>query len=169
MPDGAIEWVTLATAIGCATVGGVFFAFPSFVMGALAKLPSAQGAAAMQLINVVVINPWFMAPFLGTAAACAGLGAWSIYAWDRPGAALALAGSVLYVVGSFGVTVAFNVPRNEALAAVDPASADGAALWAQYLRGWTAWNHVRTAASLLAAAAFIAALIASARGAVSPA
>ncbi len=44
-----------------------------------------------------------------------------------------------------------NVPRNNALAAVDPASAEGARLWAGYLTGWTAWNHVRTVAALAAA------------------
>jgi uncharacterized membrane protein len=49
----------------------------------------------------------------------------------------------------------FNVPRNDALAAVDPASAAGAALWASYLTSWTAWNHVRTSAALAATAALI--------------
>jgi uncharacterized membrane protein len=56
------------------------------------------------------------------------------------------------------VTMAFNVPLNQALAAVEPASAEGGALWSRYLSAWTAWNHVRTSASLLAAASFIAAL-----------
>jgi len=49
------------------------------------------------------------------------------------------------------VTGVFNVPRNDALAAVAPASAEGASLWTDYISGWTAWNHVRTAASLAAA------------------
>lgn len=48
----------------------------------------------------------------------------------------------------------FNVPGNNALAAVQPGSEQGAALWADYLRTWTNWNHVRTVASLAAAAAF---------------
>jgi len=46
----------------------------------------------------------------------------------------------------------FNVPLNNALAAVDPASADGARVWAGYFTRWTAWNHVRTVAALAAAA-----------------
>ena len=50
--------------------------------------------------------------------------------------------------------MAFNVPRNEALAKLAPADPNAASLWATYLSSWTAWNHVRTAASLAAAAAF---------------
>ena len=56
------------------------------------------------------------------------------------------------------VTVLFNVPRNNALATVEPASAEGARLWADYLRTWTAWNHVRTVAAIAAAAVFMLAL-----------
>jgi uncharacterized membrane protein len=38
---------------------------------------------------------------------------------------------------------------------VKPESAEGKAVWTHYLSVWTAWNHVRTAASLAAAACFI--------------
>jgi uncharacterized membrane protein len=43
----------------------------------------------------------------------------------------------LYLVGTVGVTIAFNVPLNNALAIVKPESAEGAILWAKYLRDWT--------------------------------
>ena len=36
-----------------------------------------------------------------------------------------IAGGLLYVVGMFVVTMVFNVPLNNALAAVDPASPEG--------------------------------------------
>ena len=52
------------------------------------------------------------------------------------------------------VTNDFNVPLNDTLATVDPASADGATQWASYLAAWTNWNHVRTAAALMAAVSF---------------
>jgi uncharacterized membrane protein len=68
-------------------------------------------------------------------------------------------GGVLYLVGTLLVTIVFNVPRNEALAAVTPADPDAARLWAGYVASWTAWNHVRTAAALAAAALFSIALI----------
>ncbi|MBW4543902.1 MAG: DUF1772 domain-containing protein [Symplocastrum torsivum CPER-KK1] len=52
----------------------------------------------------------------------------------------------------------FNVPLNDALAKVDPASTDGASLWVSYLTNWTNWNHVRTATALAAAASFTIAI-----------
>jgi uncharacterized membrane protein len=54
----------------------------------------------------------------------------------------------------------FNVPLNDALAAVDPSSPAAATLWTRYLSDWTFWNHVRTVASTAACALFIAAIAA---------
>lgn len=45
----------LLVCIGAGLIGGVFFAFSSFVMKALAELPAAHGIDAMQRINVVVL------------------------------------------------------------------------------------------------------------------
>ncbi len=158
MSDTILFALTLGSALGCGLMAGAFFAFSSFVMKALARLPPAQGIAAMQSINVAVINPVFLEVFLGTAATSALLAVWSLVRWHEPGAAYLLAGSLLYLVGTFLVTMVFNVPRNDALAAVDPGSAEGATLWAGYLTRWTAWNHVRTVAALAAAAALTLAL-----------
>ena len=158
MSDGLLRLLTLTSALGCGLVGGMFFAFSTFIMKALDRLPPAQGIAAMQSINVTVINPMFMAAFFGTAAVCAVVSVSSLLSWHRPGGGFLLAGSLLYLAGTILVTIVFNVPRNDALAAVDPASAEGARLWAGYVTGWTFWNHVRTAAALVAAAVFSIAL-----------
>ena len=159
MIDRLLFALTIVSALGCGLVGGAFFAFSTFVMNALARLPAAQGIAAMQLINVMVINPLCGAVFLGTAAACVLLGISSLLRWREPGAAYILAGSLLYLAGVILVTGLFNVPRNDALAAVAPSSAEGARLWTDYLSIWTAWNHVRTVASLAAAAFLTIALV----------
>jgi uncharacterized membrane protein len=58
--------LTLLSALGSGLIAGVFFAFSTFVMRALGRLPPHEGIAAMQSINIVVINPWFMTAFLGT-------------------------------------------------------------------------------------------------------
>ena len=157
---------TLLAALGCALGAGVFFAFSAFVMPGLARLPPAQGVAAMQSINVTALTPPFLPVFVGTAALCALLGAWSLLRWHEPGAALRLAGSVVYVVGGLLFTRAFNVPRNDALAALPADGAAAASFWPRYLAGWTAWNHVRTVACLLATALLVLALV-SARAASS--
>lgn len=152
--DGLLFALKLVSALGCGLIAGVFFAFSSFVMRALSRLPPGEGMAAMQSVNVAVLNPLFLGVFVGTAAACAAAVAASWLRWDDPGAGYLLAGGLLYLVGTFLVTMAFNVPRNEALAAVTQANPDAARLWASYLTSWTAWNHVRTAAALAAAASF---------------
>jgi uncharacterized membrane protein len=74
--------------------------------------------------------------------------------WNKEGSGYIIAGSLFYLVGTMMVTFAFNVPLNDALAIVDPASPEGANRWASYLVNWTNWNHVQTAGALLAAVAF---------------
>ena len=137
--------------LGCALIGGVFFAFSSFVMKALARVPSSEGIAVMQSINVVVINPSFLGAFMGTAVLSLGVVGFAVVRWSHPSAMFFLAGAVSYVVGTFLVTLFGNVPLNDRLAAVsatDPATRD---LWDHYLDRWTMWNHVRTVAAMVAA------------------
>jgi uncharacterized membrane protein len=145
--------LALSVCVGAGVVGGVFFAFSSFVLPALGELPPAQGIAAMQRINVVVLNPVFLGVFIGTAVLSLLLAGVSIARWRVPGSPLLLGSAALYLAGAFGVTVAFNVPRNERLATVDASSAEGASGWAVYLREWALWNRVRMLASVAAAAA----------------
>ena len=164
MTNNLLFILTLFSALGSGLVAGAFFAFSSFVMSALARIPSAQGIAAMQSINITVINPLGGVVFLGTAAACIILGISSLLKWHKPGAGYLLAGSLLYLIGTILVTMVCNVPRNDALAAVDPSSMAGSNLWAGYITGWMAWNHVRTAAALAASASFIMALCLSRDG-----
>jgi uncharacterized membrane protein len=159
MSDNLLFILTLFSVLGCGLVAGIFFAFSSFVMKALARVPPAQGIAAMQSINITVINPWFMAAFLGTAVACALVVVSSLLQWNEAGSAYLLSGGLIYLIGTLLVTLVFNVPRNNALAALDAASANGDRLWASYVTSWTAWNHVRTAAALAAEVLLIIALL----------
>ena len=144
--------LTLLSALGCWLMAGVFFAFSIFVMKALARIQPEQGIAAMQSINAAVPSSLFGMTFLVTAAACAVLAVFSLFRWHKPGAGYLLAGSLLYLAGAILMTMIFNVPKNNVLASVDPASGEGARLWVGYVSSWTAWNHVRTAASIAATA-----------------
>jgi uncharacterized membrane protein len=139
-------------------MAGLFFAFSVAVMRALARRPAAEGMAAMQAINVAILNPLFLASFVGTAAACAVVAVAALLRWDEAGAAYLLAGGALYLVGTFLVTAALNVPMNDALASVAPGDPDAAGRWSAYVARWTAWNHVRAAAALAAAASLTVAL-----------
>jgi uncharacterized membrane protein len=151
--------LTLITAISTATAGGVFFAFSTFVMAGLRRLPSAQGIAAMQSINVTAVRPLFMTLLFGTAVLCAVLGVRAVTDWDADRSPLLLAGALLYLVGAIVLTGAHHVPLNDSLAKVDPQSVSGANEWRHYLSSWTNWNHVRTIAPIASAACFTLALI----------
>lgn len=156
MPSPAYTAILIA-ALGAGLIAGTFFAFSAFIMTALGRLPASQGIAAMQSINVVVINPVFLGVFMGTAALSLALAIAALAGW-LASPMLIVAAALFYIVGCFLVTMMFNVPLNNALAAVNPDSVEGATLWKHYLSRWTMWNTIRTAASLLAAAAFILAL-----------
>jgi uncharacterized membrane protein len=150
MSDELLFLLTLLSALGTGLVAGVFYAFSTFVMRALGRLPPAQGIAAMQAINVAVINPWFLIVFLGTAATCAVVAFQGMLISDERAGLFMLGGSALYLIGTFLLTMAANVPLNNWLAKIEPAGADSAERWSRYVRYWTLSNHVRTLAAFLA-------------------
>jgi uncharacterized membrane protein len=146
------------SAIGCGLLAGLYFAFSTFIMTAFGRIGQTAGIAAMNAINAVIVQSLFLPVFLATTATSAALAVLALLRWGEPGAMAMLAGGVLYVLGMFVVTMIFNVPLNNALAAADPGSQEAASLWARYLTDWTMWNHVRTVASTAACALFIAAI-----------
>ncbi|MCA9579310.1 MAG: DUF1772 domain-containing protein [Myxococcales bacterium] len=140
-------------------MAGVYFAFSTFVMRALALLPAREGAAAMRVINEVILSSLFMPLFYGTSLLAAGLSVAALLRWGQPGApTLALAG-VVYLVGMLACTAVYNVPWNDALATTDVRTDEGASVWADYLVRWTRYNHVRTVASAMACAGYVAAAL----------
>jgi uncharacterized membrane protein len=157
MIDGYLFPLTVIAALGCGLIAGVFYAFSVMVMRSLAQLPAQHGVAAMQAVNVAALRPVFLWAFTGTAAVCAAVVVGSLVDWDDASPYLVV-GGLLYLVGSFGLTVGYHVPRNEALDRVEPSSPDAARHWSRYVGEWTMGNHVRGAASLAAAALLTIAL-----------
>jgi uncharacterized membrane protein len=92
----------------------------------------------------------FLVTFAGTGLVCLLLAGLSVAGWADVRVRYRFAGCLLFLVGTFAVTMAANVPRNEALDRLDPSSAQAATYWLTYLSEWTAWNHVRTVAALVA-------------------
>ena len=158
LPKDSILFISVFAAVGCGLMGGLLFAFSNFVMKALLQQPPASAVRTMQAINVAIVNPLFLAIFLGTALATAILAVTALLRLSTPGMPLLLAGSALFLLGAFGVTMIFNVPLNNALATQDPETAAVAQFWATYVSRWMVWNHVRTVASLAAAACLILAI-----------
>jgi len=147
-------------AVGCGVIAGLYFAFSTFIMTALDRAGPVAGTLAMNSINVTILQSLFMPLFWVTTAVSLVAAVVGFAHWREPGGMMVAAAGLIYFLGMFGVTMFFNVPLNNALAAVDPASSEAAALWARYPETWTWWNHVRTLASTVACALFIAALVA---------
>ncbi|WP_104662949.1 anthrone oxygenase family protein [Ensifer adhaerens] len=149
-----IPTLAFAAAIGSGLMAGLFFIFSVCIMQALSRLPPEQGIAAMNAINVVIQNPIFLSAFMGTALLGLALIVGAFVSGGEGRWWLA-AGGIAYVVGVLLVTIVFNVPMNDALAAAAPGQA-ATDLWRErYLTDWVWWNHVRTVASIGALAFFI--------------
>jgi len=148
-------------AISAGVMAGIYFTFSVFGMRALGELPDEEGARAMQSINRVILKSAFLPLFFVSTLVCAGLVIAGLIGLPGPAsAAPAMAGGAIYVIGMFGVTAAGNVPLNNRLDAANPRTAEGAAIWQDYLIRWTRLNHVRTLACTAASALLIYALVA---------
>lgn len=150
-----LRLVALVTAVGAGVTGGAMFAFSSFVMPALQRLPAAEAITAMQAINEAAPRSLLMPPLLATGVGSLVVAAMSVRGEDGQGRGLLLAGA-LAGAATFAITAAYHVPRNNALALLDAHTAVAAPAWDTYAAGWTRWNHVRTAAGLASAALLVA-------------
>lgn len=134
---------------GCGLMAGLFFVFSVSVMRALAQMTPQEGIRAMKLINRTILNPIFLGTFFGTAVCCLCIAA--ISALERQsGWEWSMTGAIVYLVGGFFITAWVNVPLNNALDGVSASTENGPRLWERYLKRWTRWNHLRTAASITA-------------------
>lgn len=145
-------------AVGCGVIAGLYFAFSTFIMTALDRAGTVPGTLAMNSINVVILQSSFMPLFWGTTLVSLALAVIGLVHWREPGGVMVAAAGLIYVVGMFGVTMFYNVPLNNALAAADPHTTEGIAMWGRYMKEWTSWNHVRTLTSLAASVLFMVAI-----------
>jgi uncharacterized membrane protein len=149
--------LTLAAALGSGVVAGVMFAFSTSVMPGLRTLPAEQGILAMQRLDAAITNPVFLTVFTGTALLSVAGAVAAVLRWSRSGSAFLFAGGLLYLSGIV-ITRLVHLPRNGVLQQTDPAGAQSAIWWADYVATWTTWNHVRMLVILAAAAAFTVSL-----------
>ncbi|ANP55392.1 putative membrane protein [Streptomyces griseochromogenes] len=140
-----------AATVAMGLIAGVFYIFACAVMPALARSDDRTYVEVMRHINTVIQNPVFFLSFMGALV----LTGWS--AWQLRGSASARwirAALVAYALVFF-VTVAFNIPLNNALAA----QGDPSALRRHFEGPWVAWNVVRAVGSTVAVAFLARALL----------
>ncbi len=154
----ALTWFAIVS-VGIMT--GVYFAFSAFVMKSLEAIDAPAGIIAMQSINRVILRSAFLPLFFASSAASVVLAVVAAMDISAPGALALLFAGIVYLVGMLLVTVARNVPLNNALEATAASGPEASAKWRHYLSRWTAWNHVRTVSCSIALCLFIVALAAS--------
>jgi uncharacterized membrane protein len=146
-----------AAAIGSGLLGGVLFAFSSFVMPALRRIPAPQGISAMQSINRQATTFAFGALIAITVVLAVGVGLHAALRRDQPGAGWVVAGSISVLI-AVAITGALNVPRNDRLATLDADTAEAAQYWTTFLTEWILANHLRTAFCIIAAVSYTTSL-----------
>ncbi|WP_125775064.1 DUF1772 domain-containing protein [Antribacter gilvus] len=133
---------------------GVFYGFSAFVIRGLRRAEDGEAGAVMNGINAEAVRPPFMVVFMGALLLPLITSVWA-FAAGLPGAGWFLAATIVYAVGTFGVTVGLNVPLNNGLLAA-PDLAEG---WRDYHGPWTRWNHVRAASAAVASALAVVGLL----------
>jgi uncharacterized membrane protein len=160
MSTRSVRLSSLALCIfASALITGFFYAYFCSVMPGLAAADPETAIKAMQGINAVVRNGTFAFSFFGTLA----FGAIAIFVLIGAGGwplAFALAGTAIYGIGAFMVTLLLSVPLNEGLATVTPTPENAGQIWRDYYEPWVMWNALRTLMSALALAAFTASFVA---------
>ena len=98
-----------------------------------------------------------MLVLVGTALTSLAAGVLGLVRWGDPGSPLLIVGAALYRV-SLTVTITYHIPRNNALAALNPADPSSPEQWRRYQVEWTRMNHVRVALAVAAAVTFLLAV-----------
>ncbi len=152
MLDSMIALSLYIAALGAGLMAGVYFAFSAFIMRSFDRLGAVAASDAMNAINDVILRSGFMILFWVSTGLYAALALVALFDASTAGRGWLIAAGLLYVIGMFVCTVAFNVPLNNRLAAA--AADDQAKLeaWPHYLQRWTRWNHLRALCSLASCA-----------------
>ncbi len=146
-----------------ALTAGVFLTFAVAINPAFRKLSDKEYILKMQKINRKIQNPFFFSAFFGAAVTLPLAIIFHRKSMPKNPLRWLTAAAALYTVGTFGTTIAANVPLNEKLDKFHVQTtlpAQAARVRQNYARSWNGWNTVRTIASL---AAIVSASIAVAK------
>ena len=144
-----------------ALVTGLFYGYSVSVNGGLHRLNDSEYVKAMQSINVVIQNPLFFVSFIGPVILLP-LAAFLQRDANPMQFALLLASSVIYIAGSFGLTMVGNVPLNERLAKFNASKSSGneiAQARAGFEKPWNRLHAIRTIASIAASVLIFVAIL----------
>ncbi len=148
--DFSIKTLTLFTAtILVGLSAGLFYAWLVSVIPGTRKIVDITYLETMQSINKEILNPAFYVIFMGSPIIMI-ISVIQQYKYGAP-FWLLLAATVVYLIGTFGVTIFGNVPLNDALEALNLSEltdVDIIDFRRSYERKWNRWHWVRTVFSV---------------------
>ncbi len=146
--------MSLAAVLDSAAIFGFFYAWICSTMWGLDAASPDLAISAMQAMNASVRNATFAVSFFGTVPLLALAGVLCFLASARRSAIWFGAAMLVYAIGGMALTMAINVPMNEALAEVVVSNdmEENRRIWQDYSPAWQFWNTIRTVFSGLAAA-----------------
>ncbi len=136
---------------------GFFYAWLVSVIPGTRKVTDPVYLETMQAINKAILNPAFFLVFFGSPLAL-GISTIQQYHSGIP-FWLLLAATVIYLIGTFGVTAFGNVPLNDALDALDLAELSEVKRIAFRSTYEQKWNRLHLIRTVFAVVAFLTSLI----------
>ncbi|MES2689241.1 MAG: anthrone oxygenase family protein [Bacteroidota bacterium] len=140
-----------ASVLLTALIAGLFYGWACSVVPGLGRITDREYISAMQSMNKAIINPVFMLSFMGALIvlplAC-------YYSYSHSSITcfyLMLAAALFYIIGSFGITMACNVPLNNSLESFDLSSATAVEITQKrtsFEMPWNKYHLVRTIAAV---------------------
>jgi uncharacterized membrane protein len=137
------------------------FGLYAHIMPGLGRTDDRTFVGAFQSIDRAIINPLFLATFVGALVTTAVAALLHLSSDGRPVLPWIMAALLLYLT-TFVITVTVNVPLNDGIKAAGHPDriADLAAVRVRFSEArWVRWNLVRTAASTVAFACLAWALV----------
>lgn len=157
-PEQLLVWLLATSTILIGLMAGLFFAYSVSVVLALDTLPASAYTRVMQSINEKILNAVFGIAFGGAIVVPVG-GALFVVGgghWTATYGQLFLVATLVYLVGTAGITARIHIPMNDYIEtwSVESPPDD----WRAIRSRWARWNHVRTAAAVVS---FILSLVAT--------
>ncbi|NRB51824.1 MAG: DUF1772 domain-containing protein [Saprospiraceae bacterium] len=155
----SIKSITLLTAVILTGLSaGFFYAWMVSVIPGTKRVIDITYLESMQSINRAILNPAFYLVFMGSPLVL-GISTFQHYQ-AGPRFWLMLGATLVYMLGTFGVTAFGNVPLNDALDVLDLSSL-GEAEMKEFRRSYEIkWNRLHWIRTLFAVLSFMLSLIA---------
>jgi uncharacterized membrane protein len=152
-----MDFILIISIVLCGLTAGLLYGFSCAVNPGLSRLDDLVYLSAVQSINEKIQNPVFFISFMGSLVVLpvcaylyyqAGSDKWFFFA----------IAALLYVIGTFGVTVFGNIPLNKLLEGIQLnrlSIAELAIIRLKFQASWNNFHQIRTIAAFISFALLV--------------